>query len=332
MPLSPEKQLLLTRVQEAIYASGWGVVFENHEHPAFLRVFHDNESFRLLVYIWRLTPGGPPGVRPAGELRIQLTGVDPPLRLSSEFRTLLLGWHQPTGVFVGFDVTRRPNQWGRSPSVQIREGALQEASARGFGIHRRATGGQGEIAVAFSPDAFIDYARRQSEIHEFADHTEEAPILEAAAGGRSVDLDRIAGSGRRQAVRTVLERIGQQNFRLRILAAYRHHCAVCQVQLDLVSAAHIVPVPAGGDNATDNGLALCYLHHQAYDRALIGITPEYRIELSQKAEGRLRRLARIDGWANFRDNLRRNLLLPTRIPDHPNPDRLREGLQLRGWG
>lgn len=332
MPLSPEKRFLLSRVQEAIYASGWSVIFENDEHPTLLRVFKDSESVRVLVYIWRLTPGGPPGVRPAGELRIQLTGVDPPLQLSPDFITLLLGWHRPTGTFAGFDVTRRPRRWGWSPSVQIRASAIADAGAGGFGIYRRATGGRGEIAVAFAPEAFMDYVLRQAELHEFADHAQETRILEAATRGEQVDLDRIAGGGRREAVRTVLERIGQGNFRTRILAVYRHQCVVCEIQLDLVQAAHLVPVNAGGDNATTNGIALCYLHHEAYDRALIGITTQYRIEVSPVRHRKLQWLGRLGGWEGFRRNLRREILLPQRPQDYPNPQRLQEGLRLRGWG
>lgn len=271
------------------------------------------------------------GVRPAGEFRIQLTGVDPPLRRSQNYRTLLLGWHQPTGVFAGFDVSRRPKSWGHSPSVQIREGAIRQAERGGFGVYRRATGGRGEIAVAFSPEAFVDYVKRQSRLHEFAEHPNEIAVLEAASRGEEIDLDSVTGGGRRIAVRTVLERIGQANFRSRILAVYRHRCAACELQLDLVEAAHIVPVKVGGDNTTPNGVALCYLHHEAYDRGLMGITPDYGVEVSESARRRLQRLARDHGWSDFRDNLRPDIILPDRAQDRPDPDRLAQGLQLRGW-
>jgi putative restriction endonuclease len=331
MPLSPEKRFLLARVQDAIYASGWSVLFENDEHPTELRAFRGQQTIRLLVYIWRLTPGGPPGVRPAGELRIQLTGIAPPLRLPRGFKTLLLGWHEATGVFAAFDVTRRPTTWGMSPSVQIRSSAIDDAAASGFGTYRRATAGRGEIAVAFSPEAFMDYVVRQGELHQFADYPNESAVLRQAARGAEVDLDRIAGSGRRQAIRTVMERIGQGNFRSRILAVYRHRCVVCEIQLDLVGAAHIVPVTAGGDNSTVNGLALCYLHHEAYDRGIVGITPEYSIVASEAAHKRLVRLARTNRWDDFRGNLRREIVLPERARDYPDRARLAHGLQLRGW-
>ena len=151
------------------------MVFENEDHPARIRVFRDSIARNLLVYIWRLTPGGPGGVRPAGELRIQMTGVTPPLVLGPGFQTLLLGWHQPSGIFAGFDVTRRPRNWGRSPSVQIRQMAIQDADRGGFGVYRRATRGGGEMAVAFAPEAFMDYVEQQSSLHEFANLPESRP-------------------------------------------------------------------------------------------------------------------------------------------------------------
>jgi len=307
------------------------VVFANHDHPVRLRAFKGDQVLELLVYIWRLTPGGPAGVRPAGELRIQLTGVPPPLLRGPDFKTLLLGWHQPTGIFAGFDVARRPQVWGASPSVQIRFSAISDAQASGFGSYRRATAGEGEIAIAFAPDSFMEYVLQQSNLHEFAENVREAEALETAMRGQPVDLDRVLGEGRREAIRKVLERVGQGNFRLRVLTAYEYHCAMCEIQLDLVQAAHIVPVAADGDNQTRNGLALCYLHHEAYDRALIGVTPDYRISISPTAVQRLERLRRTSKLRGFRENLRDRIFLPVRERDYPDEDRLRRGLQLRGW-
>jgi hypothetical protein len=181
VPLSAEKRLLVDRVRDAIYECGWKMVFENEDHLVLVRAFRGSKTHRLRIYIWRLTPGGPRGVRPAGELRIQLTGVDPPLALAGGSQTLLLGWHQPTSMFAGFDVTRRPRVWGHSPSVQIRETAIRDARRGGFGIYRRQTGGQGEIAVAFAPEAFMDYVEEQSRLHEFAISAEQSEMLTEAA-------------------------------------------------------------------------------------------------------------------------------------------------------
>ncbi len=337
MPLSAEKQQLLSRVQYAIQSSGWSLIFENTEHPCFIRAFHGVESIRMLVYIWRLTRGGPPGVRPAGEFRIQLTGVEPPLTRGEDFKTLLLGYHESLAVFASFDVERRPERWGASPSVQIREDALRDAASRGFGFYRRGTR-DGEFAVAFTPDGFMTYAKWQAEFHEFGRFPEEATVLREAASQRAleepergVDLDRIGSSGRKEVIRAVKERIGQANFRARVLAAYRHHCAMCGLQLELVEASHIVPVHVNRDNSTRNGMCLCYLHHEAYDKALVAVDERYRVITNDLAFRRLRRINRNSRENEFLKFLQNRIVLPERQRDHPSPVLLREGLRIRGW-
>lgn len=336
--LSPEKQELMTRVQEAIVLSGWQVIFENNDHPCFLKAFRDNETVRMLVYIWRLTRGGPPGIRPVGEFRIQLTSVPPPLRTGRDFVTLLLGWHETFEVFTGFDVSRRPQRWGHSPSVQIRENALRGAAKKGFDVYRRATKGGGELAVAMAPNCFMEYVKNQARFHEFAAHPDEVGIIHSVVGGEedieetpAVDLDRIGSHGRRKVVRTIQERVGQENFKARVLAAYRRHCAMCALQLDLVVAAHIVPVKAEGSNETTNGLALCCLHHEAYDRGFVVPDGDYQIRINERALARLRRLQRNSKEAEFTAALRSDLFLPEREKDQPSPDYLRRGMEIRGW-
>jgi len=50
--------------------------------------------------------------------------------------------------------------------------------------------------------------------------------------------------------------------------------------MELLDAAHIIP-----DNEPEskpivsNGISLCKLHHAAFDSFMIGITPEYKIEI-----------------------------------------------------
>jgi len=47
-----------------------------------------------------------------------------------------------------------------------------------------------------------------------------------------------------------------------------------------LDAAHIIPDGEPESRPTvDNGLALCKLHHAAFDSFIIGITPDYKIEV-----------------------------------------------------
>jgi putative restriction endonuclease len=76
-------------------------------------------------------------------------------------------------------------------------------------------------------------------------------------------------------------RLHQRAFRERVLAAYRHQCALCRLKHDeLLDAAHIVPdTEPEGEPVVRNGLALCRLHHVAFDRFFVGVRPDYIIEI-----------------------------------------------------
>ncbi|MBN1207056.1 MAG: HNH endonuclease [Myxococcaceae bacterium] len=80
------------------------------------------------------------------------------------------------------------------------------------------------------------------------------------------------------------KRIHQEAFRLHVLHAYEHRCAICRLpRPELLQAAHILPDrDERGVPAVPNGLALCHLHHGAFDADLLGISPNGRIELSRE--------------------------------------------------
>jgi len=80
---------------------------------------------------------------------------------------------------------------------------------------------------------------------------------------------------------SVKQRLHQRGFRERVLHAYREQCAFCRLKhLELLDAAHIIPDnEPGGDPIVNNGVALCKLHHAAFDRFMIGIRPDYVIEV-----------------------------------------------------
>jgi len=184
----------------------------------------------------------------------------------------------------------------------------------------------------------MEYVQNQARFHEFAAHPEEVRVLHSVVGGEEdveetpeVDLDRIGSHGRREVVRTVRERVGQENFRARVLTAYRRHCAMCALQLDLVVAAHIVPVNVQGSNETSNGLALCYLHHEAYDRGFVVADDSYRVRVNEAGLQRLRRLRRNSKEEEFVTSLRPELFLPERRRDYPLPEYLSRGMEIRGW-
>lgn len=79
----------------------------------------------------------------------------------------------------------------------------------------------------------------------------------------------------------VRQRLHQQGFRMRVLEAYQNACAFCRLRhQELLDAAHIIPdSDPEGVPEVRNGLALCKLHHAAFDRFIVGVNPDYIIHV-----------------------------------------------------
>lgn len=122
------------------------------------------------------------------------------------------------------------------------------------------------------------------------------------------------------------------NLRPAVLHAYRYKCAVCNCDLKLVDAAHIVPVthPSSRDDVT-NGLALCRLHHGAFDNALLGVQSSYKIVINPNMVSRLHAIDLDTGLEVFQSRLPGTIRVPASIEARPNPEYLRIGLEARRW-
>lgn len=79
----------------------------------------------------------------------------------------------------------------------------------------------------------------------------------------------------------VRQRVHQRSFRERVLRAYREQCSLCRLRHEeLLDAAHIIPdKDPDGEPVVSNGLALCKLHHAAFDRNFLAIRPDYKVEV-----------------------------------------------------
>lgn len=86
---------------------------------------------------------------------------------------------------------------------------------------------------------------------------------------------------RRYAVREARVRLHQARFRARVLPAYADRCTICRLkETRLLDAAHIIgDADPRGEPAISNGLSLCSIHHRALDEDLIGISPDYLVQV-----------------------------------------------------
>jgi putative restriction endonuclease len=89
------------------------------------------------------------------------------------------------------------------------------------------------------------------------------------------------GARRRYITSSVRARLHKRGFRERVLDAYHQQCALCRLRHEeLLDAAHIIPdSEEGGDPVVRNGLALCKLHHAAFDAYFLAVRPDYTVEV-----------------------------------------------------
>ena len=97
---------------------------------------------------------------------------------------------------------------------------------------------------------------------------------------RAMDYE-LAEPRRAYITSLVKVRLHQRGFRERVIDAYRTQCAFCKLKHDeLLDAAHIIPdTEPESRPSVNNGIALCKLHHAAFDSFIIGVSPEYVIEV-----------------------------------------------------
>ncbi|HEY7544041.1 MAG TPA: HNH endonuclease [Blastocatellia bacterium] len=132
-------------------------------------------------------------------------------------------------------------------------------------------------------------------------------LLKNAESSRSNDSKNIPETPLRSAA-----------FRGVIMKLYNYTCAACRLRIitidgaAAVDAAHIVPFSESHDDSVGNGLALCKLHHWAFDLGLLAIDDSYKLLVSTSFDE--------EGPSEFLLNNLRNkkMLLPPQKPFFPS--------------
>lgn len=127
---------------------------------------------------------------------------------------------------------------------------------------------------------------------------------------------------RRYAETMVRTRLHQRVFRGQVLIAYERQCALCRLRHQaLLDAAHIKEDRDGGQPVVPNGMAMCAIHHRAFDANVLGVRPDHVVEIRPEV------LKEHDG-PTLQHALQglhgQPIALPKRRRDRPNPELLEE--------
>ncbi len=134
---------------------------------------------------------------------------------------------------------------------------------------------QGVDSGAYLPIFPVWLVHEEPELHQFVVALDLEQAQRWTTDG-AIDLD----LRRRYAERVVLDRLHQPLFRARVLSAYGGRCAICRLgHSQLLDAAHIRADTEGGEPIVPNGIAMCKIHHAAYDADIMGVDPDYKVHI-----------------------------------------------------
>jgi hypothetical protein len=126
--------------------------------------------------------------------------------------------------------------------------------------------------------------------------------------------------------------IRTRGFRQAVIEAYSFKCAICGMKINSpdslsweVEAAHIVPHGSHGRDDIWNGLALCHLHHWAFDVGWFTLQDNYIINVSLKVHSLPSGFGKFGDYEFIRDmsNASTKLFLPRRSELYPHINALR---------
>ncbi|MGI8775377.1 MAG: HNH endonuclease [Actinomycetota bacterium] len=215
----------------------------------------------------------------------------------------------PQGIFkpavmqdMPLTITTVPLVPGKEPPYQdeIAEGGLISYKYRGTDPHHRENAGLRRAMQTQTPLIYLfgvipGYYMPVWPVFIVGDDPKSlsftVAVDEAHALIKSQEPAVVTETRREYVTRLTRQRLHQAGFRERVIHAYREACSVCRLRHhQLLDAAHILPDGhPKGEPVVPNGLALCKLHHAAFDSNIIGVRPDLVIEVSLKV------LEEIDG-------------------------------------
>ena len=122
-------------------------------------------------------------------------------------------------------------------------------------------------------------------------------------------------------------------FKKWVLDAYLQTCCICDRQLGIIQAAHIIPHSEDDSpNDVQNGLALCIEHHRLYDDGLLLPGPGQELVFNRERAEYLRQTEQEKGLAGIEALEGRKYQIPATAGLQPRDDYLERGVAIRMAG
>jgi len=123
-------------------------------------------------------------------------------------------------------------------------------------------------------------------------------------------------------------KLRNRGFRAAVLEVYSCRCALCGLKINSpdakrweVEAAHIIPYSSDGKDDIWNGIALCRLHHWAFDVGWFTLDKNFKIRTSSMVQNMSNDIGRMRNYEFIKELTDNNLkiFLPLNKNHHPHP-------------
>lgn len=279
--MPPSRAQLVSHIAELVGHDVLEITDAQVGWPALGTLLVDERAVPVSLFVSVVSTSG--RGRDDRERRYQNPANKAPITLSPGRQPLLVGlWETdnfldvPRPLLVSADPVRRAERVTRDEkltrfSVFARRVTLLTAAETGWA---EGVNSKGETIRCFFPPLLPLSASADWSGLALSDSTLQI-ALDAAGVPEASSADYPAAVDR--ARRTGTSIIRDARFSRRVTDAYEGLCAMCGLDLGLVQGAHIYPASAPGSvDEPWNGLALCANHHYAFDRHLVGVSPDSR--------------------------------------------------------
>lgn len=249
--------------------------------------------------------------------------------LNSHNDVIVLGYFADEKVFTAWNPYLMRDRFNQRQTVSLysRFSIQKQAAINKIATYRD---NNGQSIISFLPDYLGLYLENLSTVHLLSD----GELNELIERSDALNKENLNGElqfpeGNLTITHTRYKR--DPNFRMIVYEAYQYRCAMCGIQLELIEAAHIVPHShEKGTDEIGNGIALCALHHTAYDRSLIYFNEELNILINEKKMEYLEKMGLDSGFRKFKNLAFDKIQIPENHIFRPNLDNIKIANQIRG--
>jgi putative restriction endonuclease len=255
-------------------------------------------------------------------------------------RVAFVGFFEDGKTFIGWDPRHVFSlEAQRMVSIYARQSQEKSTETNQASIHRFDAKllGEESFAIALPSTALGFYLENLEHFHRLPNEAAIVDLMQEHIGA-FVDV----GMGQTETFE--FEEAGQREkftfsrrayprdpkFKKAVLDAYEQTCCICDRQLALVQAAHIIPhADDDSPNTVNNGLALCIEHHRLYDDALLLPGPGRRLVFNTDRANFLKQTNQHKGLDAIEARAGNKYRIPKNSALHPRDDFLERGLKAR---